>query len=55
MALVTKCMAENVGVEGYSLPELLAANEVASYNKIFPFLERLGEGCGLSISDLHPK
>lgn len=55
LPLVSKCMLPSDGFEGYSQPDVMGANEVAMYNKILPFLDRLGEGTGLTISDLHPK
>lgn len=55
MPIVTKCMLPSDGFEGYSLPDVMADNEVAMYNRILPFLEELGDGTGMAMGDLHPK
>ncbi|XP_034255488.1 uncharacterized protein LOC117653736 [Thrips palmi] len=55
VALVTKCMLESDCFDGYANPAVLADNEVAMYTKILPFLTRLGDGAGVTLSDLYPK
>ncbi|XP_034239221.1 uncharacterized protein LOC117644103 isoform X2 [Thrips palmi] len=49
-SLVVKCMLPSAEFDVYSLSAVLADNEVAMYNKVFPFLERLGDA-----TDLYPK
>lgn len=53
--LVAKCMLPDDGFAGYNHADVQAKNEVNMYSKVLPFFERLAEGSGVSIADLHPK
>lgn len=54
-ALVAKWMLPSDGFEGFMLTDLQASNEIKMYTEVFPFMERLAEGSGVPVGDLHPK